>query len=257
LHEGYLVPIKPQLMLPQVTDPKYWIDGKMRWLDKGEAYMFQGSNWVHGWPIVNSKLVDPKSLHSWKDLLKPEFKGKIAAADPRGAGPGQAAAAYLAHTFGIEFVKLLYSGQNVTYTRDNRQLVDWVARGNYAIGLGSIQSLIELFKAQGMVDIAVPEMADGPGSLLGGFSVSKQAKGVPHPNAATVFHNWYASRPGQEVYVRAMLEPSTRVDVKVDTVPAYVVPKPGVTYLDQYEEEWYVNQRPKVAKAIIEALGGR
>jgi hypothetical protein len=30
-----------------------------------------------------------------------------------------------------------------------------------------------------------------------------------------------------------------------------------VTYLDQYEEEWYVNQRPKVAKAIIEALGGR
>jgi ABC-type Fe3+ transport system substrate-binding protein len=257
LREGYLVPIKPQFMLPKVLDPKSWIGGKMEWMDTAQSYMFEGSNWVHGWPLINSKLVDPASLKSWKDLLKPEFKGKIAADDPRVAGAGQAAAAYLATVFGIDFVKALYVGQNVTYTRDSRQLVEWVARGTYAVALGAIQAPIESFRSQGMTQLDVPSLADGPGSVLGGFSVLTQTKGVPHPDATRVFINWYASRPGQEVYTRTTLEPSTRTDVKVDVVPDYVVPKPGVTYFDQYKQDWYVNTRPKVSAAIIEALGGR
>jgi len=255
-HEGLLVPIKPQLVLPGVTNPKSWIDGKMRWFDKSEQFMFQGSNWVFGWPIVNPKLVGPKALTSWKDLLKPEFKGKIAAYDPRGGGPGQATAAYLAELFGIDFVKQLFAGQQVTYTRDNRQLGEWVARGTHTVGLGSIAAMVELYRSQG-VEIGVPILTDGPGSLLGGFSVTKQPKGAPHPAAAAVFHNWYASRPGQEVFAKGMLEPSTRADVTVAGMPDYIVPRRGLKYLNQYEEDWYVKTRPKLANSIIEALGGR
>jgi ABC-type Fe3+ transport system substrate-binding protein len=99
-------------------------------------------------------------------------------------------------------------------------------------------------------------MDDGPGCLVGGFSVLKIAKGAPHPNAATVFLNWYASRPGQKAYSEAMDEPSRRLDVKGD-FPSYILPKPGVKYLDQYSEPWYLKERPKLEKAIIEALGGR
>jgi ABC-type Fe3+ transport system substrate-binding protein len=255
-HEGLLASIKSQLVLPGVTNPKNWIGGKPMWFDKTEQFMFQGSNWVFCWPITNPNLVKSKSLTAWKDLLKPEFKGKIAAYDPRGGGPGQASAAYLADVFGMDFVKQLYVGQGVVYTRDNRQLGDWIARGTYAVGLGAIPPVIEMFKAQGL-KIEVPTMSDGPGSVVGGFSVTKQVKGAPHPNAAAVFHNWYASKPGQEVYTKGMLEASTRTDVKVAELPAYVIPKPGLKYLNQYEEDWYLNVRPKVAKAIIEALGGR
>jgi len=86
---------------------------------------------------------------------------------------------------------------------------------------------------------------------------AKQAKGAPHPAAATVFLNWYASQPGQTEYTRRMLEPSTRVDVNVPEVPDYTVPKPGAKYLDQYVEDWYMDVRPKVANALVEALGGR
>ncbi|MFM9971570.1 MAG: ABC transporter substrate-binding protein [Burkholderiales bacterium] len=254
--EGLLVAIKPQLLLPGVTGAKNWVDGKMRWFDKTEQFMFQGSNWVFGWPIANPKLVNAKSFTTWKDLLKPEFKGKIAAYDPRGGGPGQAAAAYLAEIYGIDFVKQLFVGQQVTYTRDNRQLGEWIARGTHAVGLGSIAAIVELYKSQG-VDIAVPTLADGPGSLLGGFSVTKQPKGAPHSAAASVFHNWYASRPGQEVFAKGMLEPSTRVDVKVAGMPDYIIPKGGLKYLNQYDEDWYVKTRPKLANAVLEALGGR
>lgn len=254
---GKLVPLKPQLILPGVTDGKKWRGGKIKWMDKEETFMLQGSNWVHAWPLFNSKIVAPGTVTTWQDLLKPEFKGKIAAYDPRFGGPGQAAAAYLTDAFGIDFVKKLYAGQQVVYTRDGRQLVEWIARGAYAVALGGIQLHVEIFKMKGVKNLAVEQMRDGPGSLLGGFSVIKQPKGSPNPAAATVFLNWYASKPGQEAYSSRMLEPSLRVDVDVKTVPDYVKPKPDQNYVDQYVEDWYTQTRPKVRKSIIEALGGR
>ena len=54
-----------------------------------------------------------------------------------------------------------------------------------------------------------------------------------------------------------MLAPSMRVDVKVPSVPDYVMRKPGADYYDDYIEDRYLNVRPTVRKAIIEALGGR
>jgi ABC-type Fe3+ transport system substrate-binding protein len=255
IKEGLLVPIKPQLILPSVADPKNWTGGKLLWMDNDQTYMFQTTNWVHGWALINNKIVDPKTFTSWKDLLKPEFKGKIAADDPQNPGPGQAAAAYLGATFGIDFVKQLYVGQQVVYTRDARQLVEWVARGTHAVGLGCIVSAMEPFRRQGMTQLEVPYLADGPGALTGGFSVVKQAKGAPHPKAAQVFINWFGSRPGQEVYSRWTMEPSARADVKIDSIPDFVVPRPGAKYLNQYEETWYLTERTRLSTAINQALG--
>jgi ABC-type Fe3+ transport system substrate-binding protein len=255
--EGRLLAIKPQMMLPGVTDPKNWINGGIKWMDKEGAYFFQGSSIVHGWPVYNSDLVPKGSVKSWKDFLKPEFKGKIAAFDPRSGGPGRASAVYLVHVFGIDFIKQLYLGQDVVYARDGRQLIEWIARGNYAVALGGVQVDVENFTTRGINNLVVPELPDGPGSVLGGFSALKEPKGVLHPNAATVFINWYASQPGQTAYSRAMLEPSTRVDVDAPAVPDYVKPKAGTSYVDQYNETWYRDIQPKYEKAIIEALGGR
>ena len=255
--ERLLTPVKPQLILPGVTDPKNWVGGKIKWMDPEGQYLLQPTEYVSGKPVVNTDMIKPGSLANWKDLLKPEFKGKIAAYDPRPGGPGQALATYLAHEFGIEFVKQLYSGQAVTYTRDGRQLVEWAVRGTHPIVLAAVQTNIEYFRKEGFKNIATIAMADGPGNVLGGFGVLKQAKGVPHPNAAQVFINWYASKPGQEVYSKVMLEPSRRTDVKVPEVPDYVIPVPGMKYLDAYDPEFYVKTRPKIQEQLIEALGGR
>jgi ABC-type Fe3+ transport system substrate-binding protein len=255
---GYLQPIAPKLMLPGVTNPANFIGGKIKWFDNKQAYMMQVSNWVHAWVVINSNVIDISKIHNWSDLLKPEYKGKIAAYDPRLGGPGQSAGSYLTHQFGIDFVKRLYSGQEVTYTRDNRQLVEWAARGTYPIVLGAIQSEVDRFQKSGMKQLVVPTLADGPGTMIGGYSVVTMPKGIPHPNAATVFVNWMASRPGQITYASTMLESSTRVDSQIDAVPDYVRPKPGLKYtLDQYTEDWYKNERPKIAQALVDVLGGR
>lgn len=255
---GYLDPIAPRLLLPGVKNSANWIGGQIKWLDNKKAYILQISNWVHGWIVVNSEKVDLAKIQNWKDLLKPEYKGKIAAYDPRLGGPGQSPAAYLTHRFGLDFVKQLYAGQEVTYTRDSRQLIDWAARGTYPIVIGAIQFEVERFKQAGMKQLVVPTLADGPGTLIGGFGLVKLPKGHPNPNAATVFLNWLASHPGSMAYSSAMLEASMRVDTQLPGVPEYVVPKANINYtLDQYTEDWYKDERPKVAKALLEALGGR
>jgi ABC-type Fe3+ transport system substrate-binding protein len=219
--------------------------------------MLIGGEYIFGWPVFNSANVKAAEIVAWTDLLRPEYKGKIAAYDPRSGGPGQAAAAYLVHLHGAEFLHKLYTDQQVVFTRSGSQLAEWAARGVYPIILGSLAADIEKFSRAGIKTLVVGSMSDGPGSLLGGSSVIIQPKGSPHPSAATVFLNWYMSKPGQDVYSTTWETPSRRLDVQVPTIPAYTVPKPGAAYLDQYEEDWYVNTRPKLQKSITEALGGQ
>jgi ABC-type Fe3+ transport system substrate-binding protein len=256
LPDGLLNPIKPQLMLPGVLDSRSWRDGKTSWMDVKGEYMLKGSAYVSGFPVVNATIIKPDAIKTWHDLLKPEYRGKIASYDPRNSGPGQGSAAYLTHTFGLDFIKSLYIGQKVTYVKDGRQLAELAARGTHPIILGSVPSGIQPFVEQGFKLVPISPK-DGPGYLTSGFSVLKQVKGVPHPNAATVFINWYMSKPGQEVYARTMQEASTRVDVNPKETPAHIVPKPGLKYLNTYEEVFYNNIRPGMLKEIVEALGGR
>ena len=71
-----------------------------------------------------------------------------------------------------------------------------------------------------------------------------------------MFLNWYASQPGQIVFSSTWKTPSLRTDVHVDGIPDYVVPKPGVTYVDQYNESWYVGHYlGQYQKALVEAVG--
>lgn len=254
--QGALQPLPPRLMLDEVTDPAKWRDGKLKWADNAQQYLFIPNEYVFGWLAYNPTLVKAGEIKSWKDLLKPEYKGKIAAHDPRSPGPGLAYAAYLGELFDVDFVKKLYIGQDAMLTTDSRQLVDWVARGTYSFALSALPPFIERYRSENL-NVAVMDLPDGPGSLIGGSSVVWIPTGAPHSNGATVFLNWYLSQRGQQIYSDIWQAPSRRVDVSTQNVPSYVIPKPGVKYFDQYQEDWYLRTRPKLSDAIVEATGGR
>ncbi|HUK59085.1 MAG TPA: extracellular solute-binding protein [Stellaceae bacterium] len=254
MHNGLLNPVAPQLMLPGVA-PKNFRGGELAWMDDARQYNLIGAEYVFGWLLVNKDVIDPGEIKSWKTLLEPKYKGKIAAFDPRSPGPGQGAIAWIYNAFGLDFIKDLFIGQNVTYTVEDRGLVEDVVRGTHPIAFGAIQTEVERFRKAGISNLAVVEPADGPGYLTSGFSVLKQAVGVPHPNAATVFINWYVSKPGQEVYESVMLETSRRTDVHTG-IPDYLVPKPNIKYYDQDTEAEYNSRKPVVA-LITDALGKR
>jgi len=69
-------------------------------VDHEKQFALQTSEWVFSYVLVNSKLVEPGSLSTWQDLLKPQWKAKIAFFDPRGSGAGEEVASYLLVKFG-------------------------------------------------------------------------------------------------------------------------------------------------------------
>ena len=235
LPDGWYESLNDKL-LPEVADPSVWKHGKLKWVDNEQRYMPQATEWIMTDLFVNANVVPPSSITSWRDLLKPEYKGKIAAFEPRIGGPGLATGRYILHTFGDQFARDLFEGQGVTITRDPRQLAEWVARGAYPIGIG-LDTSVEQFRVEGFpVERVFP--ADGPGSVLGGYSVVKVFNGRPHPNAAFVFVNWLLSREGQEAYAAGIKEPSLRTDVSTAGIPDYLIPRPGTKYPDQYTQDW-------------------
>ena len=197
--------------------------------------------------------MNPASIRSWSDLLKPEWKGQIASHDPRGAGAGQEVASYLVDKLGGKFIVDLYKVQEVALTRSYSQVADWIAQGKYQIGFAQVPDRIEALKKEG-VALRAYSLQDAPGTLTGGFSVVSVFKGAPHANAATLFLNWVLSKQGQDALHRAQLYPSLRVDLPRDYVPDYTLPTAGLNYLDTYTEEFQVT-RVKLAKQVGELIG--
>ncbi|MFO1183620.1 MAG: extracellular solute-binding protein [Bauldia sp.] len=251
---GHLEDLNERLLLPDVVDPSRWSGGRLSFVDNTRAFMVVGASYVSSQPVINTDYVDPARLNDLRDLLRPEFKGKIAAFDPTVGGAGQGLAAYFAHVAGIDFVKTLWASQGVVQSRDSRQLAEWAARGLYPIILGADPIDVQNFRKQGVKSLQAVALRDAPGNLVGGCTVLSVPKGAPHPVTATAFVNWYLSQAGQSAYVAASQLPSLRADVSREGVLADVVPQPGQAYLDQYREDWYLGARPAVQAELRKAF---
>jgi ABC-type Fe3+ transport system substrate-binding protein len=248
------------LIDPNVLNPAGWRAGKVKFIQPSPSLpkdfncALQFAEWVMTDLFVNREVVPPDSIRSWHDLLKPEYRGKIASFDPRPAGPAQTTVPYLSRLFGVDYLRDLYVGQQVALTTDNRQLAEWVARGTYPIGIALVQAAIEPIRAQGLpLERAYP--ADGPGVLTSGFGSVMKVKGGPNPKAGALFINWLASKEGQEVWEREMMETSRRTDMS-HQVPEYVIPRAGVEYtVDATEPEQYFGYGAQARAALQEMLG--
>jgi len=253
-----LDPIKPALILPEVTDPTLWYQQKHHYADKGEEYMFNyvGSA-TYGSVSYNTDLVDPKGFKSYWDLLDPKWKGKIIARDIRTPGPGSGNARFFFYhpELGAPFIRKLFGEMNVTLFRDYRQGPDWLAVGKYAI---CFSCDVDVLQNQGLPvrSFGAGVFKEGGATLqqFGSLALLNQA---PHPNAAKVFINWLLSRQGQIALQKRLANgespaDSMRIDIPKDDVPLLVRRREGVNYLDATKPEWS-STRP-VLKVMNEAL---
>jgi iron(III) transport system substrate-binding protein len=251
--KGCLEPLKPRLILPEVVDPKNWKGGFLKWTDPENQYVLQTVEYVSGAVFVNTDRVKAADVTSAKDLLKPEYKGKIVSHEPRRSGSGEGKAAYYLSVLGEDYVRNLYLGQKITFSRNHAQLLDWIVRGVYWIGLGLEDERVDMFRRE-RFPIAAVTQKDAPGYLSGDSSMIKLLKNAPHPNAAAVLVNWLASKEGQEIFSRFAGRPSRRTDVDVK-VAEWLYPNPGFNYLDTMDYEYYVKKRPEVTKNLVQLLG--
>jgi ABC-type Fe3+ transport system substrate-binding protein len=253
--DDLLDPIRPWLVVPEVTNPDNWRGGRLKLLDPAPHYHLQTAEWLMTDLTVNREQIAAGQPSTWQDLLQSEYTGRIAAFDPRAPGAGLSTATHLYHRFGKEFLEQLYLGQAVQLTRDNRQLAEWVARGTYPIGLGMLPATIELMNREGFkLERVFP--SDDPQALTGGSGAVVVFKNARHPNAAKLFLNWFASREGQDVWAKTVREPTLRRDVDLGPVPSYIVPREGVEYsIDEYDYNWFTRRQVEANDLLLTLLG--
>ncbi|MBI2934259.1 MAG: extracellular solute-binding protein, partial [Chloroflexi bacterium] len=187
---GFLAPLKPLIVLPEIKDPKVWYGGELFFTDKEKQYvacpvLTASNNYVS----TNTELVKAGEVTSYQDLLNPKWKGKIIINDPTIAGAGSRWFAVVADQFtGLDYMRELVKNQPAL-TRDQRLQVEGLARGKYAIAIGvqpDIQA--EFIKFGAPIKTVIPKegawLGGGPG-LIAYFDRS------PHPAATRVFVNWF------------------------------------------------------------------
>ncbi len=248
-------PIRDKLIHPEALDPRRWTIGKPWFMDPEEQSILRIATGLTGFGAINTKLVKPGEITSYSDLLKPEYKGKLVTFDPTINGAGSQHAAYLAYKLGPDFIRKLYLDQQPLKSQDNRQISDWVGRGNYPIAIVMNAVNIEQAKADGLPVKEMGPFKEAPGYLTGGSGLMAEIKDAPHPNAAQLFLNWMAIDRGQDVYDRAAQLISPRTGVKNDWVPEYVIPKPGVDYTDSYSWDYTLNTYPKNFELVRRIAG--
>jgi iron(III) transport system substrate-binding protein len=259
LHKaGVLDPIPPLLTRPESKDGAAWYGKKHTFADaEGKHILMMQGNVQTDLGAHNTSLVKPAEIRSFKDILNPKWKGKMAAFDPRDRGHIQRMRAlYYNPILGPEFLQRLFSEMAITFSRDQRQLLDWVAVGKFSIYLFATSNDVEDGKKKGLpvgVLYGLPE----EGYMSGGFGHLAVVDKGPHPNAAKVFVNWILSKEGQLQWQKKSDNNSLRMDIPKDMLTdQHSIPKEGVKYLNaslpQYED---VKPIMKIVEATLGKAG--
>lgn len=247
-----LVPINPFLVGPESQNPSKWKGGKFHFSDNAEKYNLVYGTRVQVAFIANREIVPAGKIKAWRDLLNPEWKGKIASLNPRRAGAGLDISTfwYTNERIGLgkNFMRQFFTGQEIFFSNDERQLLDFVARGRYPIAIGPSGVLAFEFRSKGLPI----ELVGSAGLQEGGFVTASNGtimvpRNPPHPNAAKLYLDYLLSREGQLAWSKASGLASLRLDVPKDHIPEILVPKEGVKYQENYIEAFVLRRDEIVA----------
>jgi iron(III) transport system substrate-binding protein len=162
--------------------------------------------------MYNKKLVpEGQAPKSWKDVLDPRWKGKVAYADATKSGSSYTLLVtwltiYGKDDAGWKFVEDLLRQAKVL--PKSSMTYQMVANGEFPIGLTFEQGAFDFLKSGAPVGIVYP--ADGTAVIPDGSALIKNG---PHPNAARLFLEYTVSREGQELIVQKFGRRSVRKDV--------------------------------------------
>jgi iron(III) transport system substrate-binding protein len=215
LFDGNLLePIPPMLLSPEVKDQSAWFNKTHTYADAKGQYVFMMQGNVNtNLAAYNTKLTKPDGVKSYLDLLNPKWKGKMVAYDPRARGHIQSVRGiYYSPKLGGEFFRRLFSEMDVTVSRDQRMMIDWVAQGKYQLSIFSTSNDVQDAKKKGLpVDLI--DAPDDESFMSGGFGHVSIVNKTPHPTAAKVFLNWLLSKEGQLKWQEKTDNNSLRMDI--------------------------------------------
>jgi iron(III) transport system substrate-binding protein len=182
---------------------------------------------------------------SWKDLLKPAYKGKIGFPTPASSGAAEAAVRTLADTagFGWDYFKQ-FRANGGKQIKNNSVVQEQLSTGELLAG-ALLDFMMRDAKAKGSpVDYAWP--SEGAVFIPSPIAVLQAAK---NPEAAKAFVNYLISKAGQESMVKLGNFIPVRADVDG---PAGT---PGLTKINRLATDWkQVREKRQDTKDQFEAI---
>ena len=237
-NEGDTVPIMPALILPDVKDPKTWGGWERVFWDNRHAYVMATQNFLK-MPFYNTRLLSPDKVKAEGSevFLDPVLKGKVIWNDPLIPSSGETFPLVLRKVLGDDGLKTFVT-QQVAFTANMMDLVDKMARGQYAMSLGpSMDALLKRYKDAGL-DFDIRPLGNTPDygaySNSGGSNLIVM-KDAPHPNGVKVFVNWLLSKDIATRLAKAQNQDSNRVDIP-SQLPPNEQALPGVRYVEPQRE---------------------
>jgi len=248
---GSLDPVRPLLMLPEVTDASKWVGGlDGLYADKAKQILpvfVAEAGYV---AYVNRDAVPKSALETEDQLLEAKWQGKIAIQDPTGgAGLGSITTMLAAH--GEQFLHDFLTKQKPVVTRDQRQLAEWAIRNRYPIGIGIVPTDLEQFRTQGL-QFNVQGL-DIPRKLSMGSGGIQLINRAPHPNATKLYVNWLMTAKAQATIAKMAGVNSRRLDVPPGNVDGVLDPKLIKEYVPHQSEELLPlrQKAAEMAKALL------
>jgi iron(III) transport system substrate-binding protein len=253
---GALAPIRPALLLPEVTDTGNWLGNKLEFSDKEELNLVF-TTIPNSLIIYNGAQVRHDEIDELQELLDPKWKGKIVVNDPIPSGAGNVTFRWFWEMLGperaTEFFRAMRE-QAGAVDRDQRRQIEWVARGRYPIVLGPSDGVKGPLREEGMQFEVLGGLKEYGTPTSASFGSLMLLTPAPHPRAAQVFVNWLLSRDGQLAYSLGMEQPGRRLDVPMDHLPADTLLQPDGKYWSSYLEE-NVGLPPPLAELVRDLYG--
>jgi iron(III) transport system substrate-binding protein len=251
---GAFDPLQPEMMLAETLDDSKWHEGFRAGFMDSEGklyYAFDGTS--SDVVYVNTDLVAPSEIKSFKDLAHPKWSGKIVWEDPRQEGSGLNSALLFQLTYGEAFLRKLFAEQKIVFTRDRRQLTEWIVRGRYPVAVSLPSDQLKIFLEKGVgKNVKVVDDPAFINSINPGFGAFGVLNRRPHPNVARVYANLLLSKEGQTSWVsQSGGRNSRRNDVPLGD-PEFAL-KAGKKYI-QSQSEKMIAQRVAITKLAKETI---
>ena len=248
---GVFDPVRPAILSPEARKDANWRGGfEAGFLDKERrlAYAFTLVRAVG--VFVNTEQVKEGELRSFRDLLAPKWKGKIAISDPRVIGSTFWPLTPARLKLGDGVMKQLLVDQEPVLSRDRNQLSEFMVRGRYPIAIGLNILAIQDFQAhgvgKGVKTLLLPEMDyQASGSLV--WLMNR----APHPNAARVFINWLLTREAQAAWAKELQTNSRFAGVEPGDPHTVVPTGVSLTQIDSEEMLPELVKTQDIAKQLI------
>jgi iron(III) transport system substrate-binding protein len=211
-------------------DPMYY-DSEYKWIGESPLPMVI---------MYNTNLVKEEDVpKSWKDLLKPEFKGKIAMADPSKSGSAYTIMATMIEAYGgdpagWDFIKDFYANLDGKVLGSSSGVYKGVADGEYALGLTLEKEAIKFELAGSPTKIVYP--SEGTSAIPDGVALIKGAKNEAN---AKRFIDYVLSKETQTIMSEQLSRRSIRKDAKA---PEGLGPLSDITQVD-YDFEWAASNK--------------